>query len=344
MASNNRLKYIDIARGIAIICIILGHLGVGEINRVVFTFHVPIFFFITGYFTNDKLSIGEFIKNKARTLIVPYICACFAIILIGTIISAITQGPDAAIRTALEWIYASAYGAGDSYTEPFYIKGIGAIWFLLASFWGSVFLRISLNMKKGVRIAMILALFAVGYWSYQTWFWFPFSIQAGCTATLFMYIGYLVKQCKEVYSQLGAEVKAAILVGASLVWLDFIRNFQTFWLVHCDIGRGVIDIVGCICASYVVLCISRFIEKKMKILTDILSYFGRYSLIVLCIHIIELNLFPWGRLAEFFIGSGMPVLIGKGMVLGFKLTFIMLLTYLCSKSTFIKRVFGLIKK
>ena len=44
-----RLTYIDIARGIAIICIVLGHLGNNTINRVVFTFHVPIFFFITGY-------------------------------------------------------------------------------------------------------------------------------------------------------------------------------------------------------------------------------------------------------------------------------------------------------
>ena len=52
-----RLTYIDIARGIAIICIVLGHLGNATINKIVFTFHVPIFFFITGYFTTDKLPI-----------------------------------------------------------------------------------------------------------------------------------------------------------------------------------------------------------------------------------------------------------------------------------------------
>ena len=41
---NKRLQYIDIAKGIAMICIILGHMGNANINRVVFTFHVPIFF------------------------------------------------------------------------------------------------------------------------------------------------------------------------------------------------------------------------------------------------------------------------------------------------------------
>lgn len=39
----NRVQYFDIARGIAMICIILGHLNNSLINRVVFTFHVPIF-------------------------------------------------------------------------------------------------------------------------------------------------------------------------------------------------------------------------------------------------------------------------------------------------------------
>ena len=39
-----RLRFVDIAKGISIICIILGHLGIHNITRVVFTFHVPIFF------------------------------------------------------------------------------------------------------------------------------------------------------------------------------------------------------------------------------------------------------------------------------------------------------------
>ena len=46
MAEAKRVQYIDIARGIAILCIILGHQGISDVNRVVFTFHVPIFYFI----------------------------------------------------------------------------------------------------------------------------------------------------------------------------------------------------------------------------------------------------------------------------------------------------------
>ncbi len=87
-SKTKRLQYVDIARGIAMICIILGHLGNPAINRVVFTFHVPIFFFITGYFTSTKRSLPKFTKNKIRTLLVPYAISCLAIIILGTMLGA----------------------------------------------------------------------------------------------------------------------------------------------------------------------------------------------------------------------------------------------------------------
>lgn len=65
---STRLQYIDIAKGIAMICIILGHLGNASINRIVFTFHVPIFFFITGYFTNKKRDLNGFIDKLVDCL------------------------------------------------------------------------------------------------------------------------------------------------------------------------------------------------------------------------------------------------------------------------------------
>ena len=57
MAEKKRLQYLDIARGIGMICIILGHLGNDTINRIVYPFHVPLFFLIAGYFINEKKNL-----------------------------------------------------------------------------------------------------------------------------------------------------------------------------------------------------------------------------------------------------------------------------------------------
>jgi len=220
-SKTKRLQYVDIARGIAMICIILGHLGNPSINRVVFTFHVPIFFFITGYFTNNKRRLPEFAKNKLRTLIVPYIIACLAIIILGTLLGAHYGDAASAFKG---WLSASLYGAGDSYTVPFTIKGIGAIWFLWATFWGSIFLRISLNFNKSSRVATIFGLFALGYYTRKL-LWFPLSIQAGACATLFMYMGYLLRQNKDTLLALPKEAKVFGTVLAFVTWFSFMKNF-----------------------------------------------------------------------------------------------------------------------
>lgn len=49
-------NYIDIAKGIGIILVILGHSGVNsEIKDFIYGFHMPLFFVISGYLYNvDK--------------------------------------------------------------------------------------------------------------------------------------------------------------------------------------------------------------------------------------------------------------------------------------------------
>lgn len=325
----NRLKYIDVARGIAILCIILGHFGIWEVIRVVFTFHVPIFFFITGYFTNRKLPVKEFVINKAKTLLIPYAITCVIVVVISIIKSFLMSGN--ALLSAQEWIFASLYGSGDSYYEPFYIKEIGALWFLWASFWGSIFLRLALNMKKWLRVGFVLGLFAIGFYSAQELFWFPFSIQAGCCATLFMYFGYLVYEIKAFMPKISHMWKPVFTIAAIAVWIQFIINFDSFWFVQCDFGRGFIDIIGSLCASYSIIKISQFLEKRMKFIGDGFAFLGKYSLIVLCTHVVEMHVVEWDLLENLFIGSGVSVLGAKCLCGIIKLAFIVLMTVCVSK-------------
>lgn len=333
----NRLQHIDIAKGISMICIILGHLGISDINRVVFTFHVPVFYFITGFFVSDKKSTGEFIKNKARTLLVPYYVTCGVMILTGVLRGIADENASSEL---LKWVYASVYAAGDNYTEPFNIPGIGAIWFLWATFWGACFLRISLNMKTGLRIAFIIGLFLFGYFSREI-FWFPLSIQAGACATGFMYLGYLLKCSKEQLLQIRTEIKIIAGITAAFAWIEFMINFKSFWLVHCDIGRGVIDIIGCICACSVLMVISWWIDKRVGFLSGILSFFGKYSLFILCVHIVELRFLPWWKITEALVAHGMPEAFSLPLVIAGKLVLDLTITFILSKIPAVKKLYGM---
>jgi len=343
MSSKQRIEYIDIAKGIAIICVVLGHLGIAQINQVVFTFHLPIFFIITGYFTHADTPIQKFIKKKFRTLIVPYMATCFVIVILSIVrnilLKILIGTPENTWKVALYWIYASFYGAGDSYTEPFPIKAIGAIWFLLATFWSSIFLKYILKLKKGTRIASVLLLFAVGSWS-RTLFWFPFSIQAGCCAVLFMYLGYLLNESKDAFKLIPMETRVMLSLLAFGVWACFVRDFQSFWLVHCDVGRGAVDIVGSIAGCYLLLLLSWYIENKSPYLTKPLAYLGKYSIFVLCAHIIELNLVPWGYFTSFMLSYGIPQLACILATIVGKFLWIIPCTMLCAKWNITRKIWG----
>ena len=338
MNMQNRKQDLDIARGIAIICIVLGHLGSAGINRVVFTFHVPIFYLLSGYMLKEQDSLKDYLLKRSRSLLVPYAVTCFVIIVLAVLLNCVTGSPKPIRDVLLRWVGAALYGAGDSYSEPFVIHGIGAIWFLWSIFWAGLFMQIILKMPASSRLIWVGSVFLLSDLS-RKWFWFPLSIQAGGTALLFLYLGYLGKEIVPALHGLREEIRYALMAGAFWIWIAFIRDFESFWLVHCDYGRGAIDIFGSICACCCVMKISELIGKSKGSAAKGLSYLGRCSLLMLCMHMIELDVFPWYKLEEILFGdlTGTKHLVFLIIV---KFLWIIPMTVVCEKWSVTRKLYG----
>lgn len=70
-----RENYVDVYRGIGIILMIMGHVGIGQaFDHWIHAFHMPMFFFCSGYFFkgNEEISFKEECIRKGKTLLVPY--------------------------------------------------------------------------------------------------------------------------------------------------------------------------------------------------------------------------------------------------------------------------------
>ncbi len=300
--SRQRVDYLDVARGIALICIILGHFRIGEIDHFVYTFDVPLFFMITGYFINEKTSVKDFIKRKARTLIIPYFITGLVILILGTITGFFNQG--SLIRPFRYWLMAVLYGSGSSYTTPFEINEIGPIWFLWATFFSSILIRLLLKADYRIRPLLVAAAFAAGYFSNKYLFWFPLSIQIGLCATLYVYAGYLFRKYNDRIKSLHIAIKIIGFIAVTAVWVWFIATFRSFWLVRCDFGRGIPDIARSLCACASVFAISFLIDKYIKPLSKVLTLIGKNSIFILCIHAIEINLFPFQDILGIYLPNG----------------------------------------
>ncbi len=69
-----RNKWIDIAKGITIILMVLGHTTIPDVaSRFIWAFHMPLFFIVSGWMTNwVKYGVSEFTIRKFRNLMIPF--------------------------------------------------------------------------------------------------------------------------------------------------------------------------------------------------------------------------------------------------------------------------------
>lgn len=80
MKTKERIEYIDFFRGVGIILMVMGHMAFGGlqgfgdlVEKYIHSFHMPMFFIISGYFYQKKANWISFVKGKMRTIMLPYI-------------------------------------------------------------------------------------------------------------------------------------------------------------------------------------------------------------------------------------------------------------------------------
>lgn len=82
--SPQRLEYIDLSKGIGIILVVIGHSinGHGIIGHYISSFHMPLFFLLSGLCFNDSRypTFAPFFKKRIRTLLLP--CLYFTCIML----------------------------------------------------------------------------------------------------------------------------------------------------------------------------------------------------------------------------------------------------------------------
>ena len=169
-------------------CIIAGHFGIVSAGRFVFTFHVPLFFLLSGYFLSTKVSFLPFMKQKARQLLVPYYVTGVVLLIVATVVNHFVWPEIDALNNAKSMLGALLYGSGTPHSEPFAIRQIGLLWFLWALFFSTGFTRLALKTKCPL---LTVCLIAAAGWASAKVTWLPFSIQPGAMASFFMYLGFL---------------------------------------------------------------------------------------------------------------------------------------------------------
>lgn len=330
----NRIDYFDIAKGIGILCIIAGHMGVDGVNRIVFTFHVPIFFLISGYFISQKGSFIDYARKRFKTLLYPYAFTSVCLILIKIPVNIISGTPEL-ISSEMKTVFIQAlYGSGGNENlTPFNIGQIGAIWFLWALFWAILATRFAISKSWGGYFILIVAL--LSYFSTK-YFWLPFDIQAGGTASVFVYVGAIIRKYKSDMFEHTDE--ALFLSGLLALIMSANLGFQLYINANY-FSHGVVSIICAILISCFVIYLSKYISLT-KMPKKVLLFYGNNSIIILCFHLIEQNNFPYYTVLEFLDKLSVPYNYQMLFVFFIKVALSTMCTLIVLKFRLLRKIFS----
>lgn len=303
METNNylgRLCWVDVVKGFTMLLVILGHLGLERINIIIYSFHMPMFFILAGYFQKDQ-EHKAFVIKKSKSLLVPYLFTGIVQILatqINNIAKVIVHRDDACSATYLikEWTKAIVLGSG-SRKDTALIQSdfvAGGIWFLLALFFAQAIVNLLVDKNKRGGVLLIVIIAIAGIVSAK-FIWLPLSIQAGAAASIYVTLGY-------IWNEHGRDsvnftnIRNGIIC-CSCIWMIYLSvSYYTnniLGLAVASFKLGVLDYIGSVGAVVVVLYFCYRVLDKIPKVNSFLQWFGKNSLIVLCFHNIECVALPF---------------------------------------------------
>lgn len=276
--NKERFFWVDNLRAFAIILVVLGH-NYFFLSGYISTFHVPIFFIISGYLFNNNRDFKEFIKRKINSLIKPYFFFSFSLYLYWLIIGN-KMGGNAGQNSALKGFIGIFYGV-----EKQYIFWQSGLWFVLCLFIINVmYYFISKYFDRISKVIILITCLLIGWFtSVKLPIRLPWSIDVAFTALVFFIVGNIIKKKKiDKYLKERVNNKTKVILLLFLISINVIvykiNGEVSFFSNYYN--NYIIFIIGSLCGTMFYFFAFMFFNYYNKRL----SLIGKESLIILAYH------------------------------------------------------------
>lgn len=309
-SNSPRIKWMDIAKGIGIILVVLGHSGNPFLSHYIYWFHMPLFFILSGYLHKQPDSFDLFVKNTGRKscrFLIPYVSFYFVILFIRKIINS------QPLAIAINDIFPLIWGG------QLLVSAFAPFWFITVLYLTQLSFSILLLKVKNSK-----ALFAVIFSAYILSYFdsllsisghdikFIWDADVVLLAIVYYGVGCLLKSNKIVLDGKAVSLCSLITLTAIVVDAYGIINYSLN-MRSSRYNHLLLDLLIPIAVSMLVIYFSRLIERYRA--GSGLAHVGRYSLQIMCLHltinIIADQFIPRNFLFVTIIGVIIPMLVSK---------------------------------
>ncbi|WP_421550376.1 acyltransferase family protein [Kluyvera intermedia] len=262
------LDYIDTAKGIGIILVLIGHIFPRESVDFIYLFHMPLFFFISGYLLSPKAP-DYFTIKKLKSLIVPYVSFLFFILLLNTFISLALEHITVmeTIKLYIKAIYGGALLKGD----------FGAYWFVTTLFISIVALNFLITkLRRKTIILVLLIMYGLSFIN-QYYFKdivFPLGINICLQSIPLMYVGYY-SRCNPNF----LKMLSAIGTFSLIIFLIYHYSSMRVDFKSTQYGLPVINTLLSIMMIFITFILSKMLKNNST-----LKFIGSASITIMFTH------------------------------------------------------------
>lgn len=189
--SPKRIYWVDMAKGIAIILVILGHMPFDEnVISFIYAFHMPLFFIISGFFCMEgmEMSLKKFFKKRFKRLIIPYLI--FGILIMipyGVLLSQLRTGDFSISEFLTRWGIGGVGQFGGLRSDW---KFSSTYWFLPCLFSATLIVWLISKYFARYRLTILLAITIIGFlYCRYVHISLPFCFDLAMIASFFLLIG-----------------------------------------------------------------------------------------------------------------------------------------------------------
>ncbi len=273
MNEKKRIEFIDLAKGVCIILVVLLHMDLPIDNAIPLlrNIRMPLYFILSGLFFKTYGGFKNLFLKKVNKIFIPFVFFYVLSYLIFYLM----------IHFAPQFSHSGASGILDIFTQRWTFNN--PIWFLLCLFWCNViFCFIAVTLKEEWKRAIVVFCFGViGVLLDAMSIKIYACVDNAFSALPFFYFGYLLKKTDLLYPNKYDKYNILFSVGL------FILATVTLRWKHSNIDFEMNEFHGNVLLAYLISVMSvmavLFFCKIFKRI-PVVSYFGRYSIIVLCTH------------------------------------------------------------
>lgn len=270
MATRETVAWVDVAKGLGIVAVVFGHVVPGAVADVLYIFHMPLFFAISGYLFRPRTDPRQFLQDRALHLLVPY--GCFLLLLF--------------VPTALPRAF---HGEGVSALMPALVGGrwlagpTTPFWFITCLFLVQVLMNPLLRRFTPGQVGGWMGLSLLAAWAHARWWpglWLPWNADVVLMAGPFFLAGHLLRR-HEVRLAVGWPV--SWVVAALAVALQWQSGLNTFDMKHARYGLPVITFVSALALIHLTVLATRWMARVPGPVMPLIRL-GQASMMIMFLH------------------------------------------------------------